>query len=275
MNDTIQRVAMGVEYDGHSFHGWQRQHHAISVQETLETALSQVAAEPIKIVAAGRTDAGVHATQQVIHFESSANRSERAWVLGTNTALKKPVRILWARPVPSHFSARWSALSRRYRYMVYNHPIRPSLFRTMAGWYYRKLDVQKMRTAAAHWIGDHDFSSFRASECQSKTPVRHIKEITLQQLDEHWISIEFEANAFLHHMVRNMMGVLWKIGAGDASTDWAKEVLLARDRRMAGITAPPYGLYLIAVRYPEEFALPTSNGISFLVANGAASSVNC
>lgn len=253
---TENRIAMGLEYDGHPFHGWQRQAHACSIQETLETALAKVASHPIKTIAAGRTDAGVHATGQVIHFDTHAIRSEHAWLFGTNTALPKSIRVLWIRFVPQHFHARYSALSRRYRYVIYNNLIRPSLFRTAVGWYYKKLDIQKMREGARHWLGEHDFSSFRASECQSKTTVRQLKEISIQHLNEDWITIDVEANAFLHHMVRNMVGVLWSIGSAKVLPEWAHEVLLARDRRQAGITASPKGLYLTAVNYPVEFELP-------------------
>lgn len=262
----IQRFALGIEYDGTAFHGWQRQRQVSSVQETVENALSKVSSQAITVVAAGRTDTGVHATQQVVHFDTSAKRTERAWVMGCNTFLPSSVRILWARPVPLDFDARRSALSRRYRYMVYNHAIRPSLFRTQLGWYYRKLDVQKMREAASYWLGEHDFSSFRASECQSKTPIRKMIEICVDGWDNTWINIEFEANAFLHHMVRNMMGVLWKIGGEEVSPDWAKTLLLAKDRRLASITAPPQGLYLVAVRYPKEFGLPSEESSASIFA---------
>jgi len=265
MNQNKHRLALGIEYDGTAFHGWQRQRDVVSVQETLEKALSKVAAESIKVVAAGRTDTGVHATQQVIHFDTTAERHKDAWIMGTNTFLPPQVRVLWVKPVPSSFDARRSALSRRYLYKIYSHRIRPSLYRNQVGWCFKKLDLQKMREASEFLIGEHDFSSFRASECQSKTPVRRMMEINITSLasshpvinsDSPWINIEFEANAFLHHMVRNMVGVLWKIGAGEAAPEWVKEVLLAKDRKTASITAPPQGLYLIAVRYPECYEIP-------------------
>lgn len=255
----MKKIALGIEYDGSAFHGWQRQRDVYSIQETLETALSKVAAHPVETVAAGRTDAKVHALGQVVHFECHTERTERAWVFGANTELPPSVRVLWAKEVPSHFNARYSALARRYRYIIYNHPIRPCLYRNQVGWYYKKLDIHKMRVAASHWLGEHDFSSFRASQCQSKTPVRNVIEINIQEKEQDWIMIEIEANAFLHHMVRNMVGALWHIGSGEYEPDWAHELLLARDRRLAGITAPPQGLYLMAVMYPEEFELTRYN----------------
>lgn len=249
------RMALGIEYDGTLFKGWQRQKEVRSIQETVEEALSKVASQPIQTIAAGRTDAKVHATYQVIHFDTDAIRSERAWVFGTNTHLPSSVRVLFAKTVERDFDARRSATARRYRYIVHNHPIRPALSRHHVGWYYRKLDVQRMREGAAYWIGEHDFSSFRASECQSKTPFRHVFEITIERFQDKVI-IEIEANAFLHHMVRNMVGVLWKIGSGQVKSEFANFVLQAKSRKMAGVTASPSGLYLVAVRYPEEFGIP-------------------
>lgn len=251
----MNRYAMGVEYDGSQFHGWQRQRSVPSIQEAIEKAISIVAAEPIEITCAGRTDRGVHATAQVIHFDSHANRLERAWVFGTNNNLNKAIRILWCKPVASDFNARRSATARRYQYVIYNHPIRPSLFRNQVGWYFRKLDIETMQEASQHWIGSHDFSSFRAADCQSHSPVREVKEILIEGRDD-LITITITANAFLHHMVRNMVGVLKEIGCGRAKPLWAKEVLLACDRRVAGKTASASGLYLVEVFYPETFNLP-------------------
>ncbi len=253
----MNRFAMGVEYDGSQFHGWQRQKTVPSVQEEIEKAISIVAAEPIEITCAGRTDRGVHATAQVIHFDSTRNRLERAWVFGTNNNLNKAIRILWCHPVSSDFNARRSATARRYQYIIYNHAIRPSLFRNQVGWYYRKLDIETMQEASQYWIGTHDFSSFRAAGCQSHSPVREVTKIQIERhSNSHLITINITANAFLHHMVRNMVGVLKEIGSGKAESIWAKEVLLACDRRSAGMTASAKGLYLAEVYYPEQFKIP-------------------
>ncbi len=251
----VVRVALGLEYDGSEFHGWQRQTDLSSVQEALEKALSIVACHTIHTTCAGRTDTGVHACQQVVHFDTTAVRTERAWVYGTNTELKHSIRILWAQPVPAEFDARRSAIGRRYRYVIYNHAIRPGLLRQYVSWYYRPLDAQKMFEAAQYWIGEHDFSSFRAAQCQSKSPIRDVRSIQVIRFEDK-IVIDVKANAFLHHMIRNMVGVLLRIGAGLAPIAWAKEVLEAKDRRKAGLTASPKGLYLVTVEYPQHFALP-------------------
>jgi tRNA pseudouridine38-40 synthase len=252
-----QRIALCLEYEGSRFRGWQRQSTVASVQEAVEKALSSVANHPITVICAGRTDAGVHATGQIIHFDSSTERDTRAWVWGGNAFLPPEVKIAWAKYVPSEFDARRSALQRRYSYLIYNGRIRPSLLRKQVSWYYKKLNCECMRKAAQYWIGEHDFSSFRAAECQSKSPVRQMMEIQIRQINE-FIIVDLTANAFLHHMVRNMMGVLMEIGSGVKSPDWAQEVLLARDRRKASITASPNGLYLVAVDYPAEFDLPVN-----------------
>jgi tRNA pseudouridine38-40 synthase len=252
----MTRYALGLEYDGSQFHGWQRQNFLPSVQEALEIALSKVADSPIVTVCAGRTDTGVHATQQVVHFESEAPRSERAWVMGANTQLDHAVRVLWAREVPESFNARRSATSRRYRYVVYNHPLRPSLIRKYVSWCYRPLDVERMIKAANHWIGEHDFSSFRAAGCQSRTAIRVMHSIRIVRIGDQVI-LEFVANAFLHHMVRNMVGVLLEVGMGHETPDWGLQVLQVRDRKQAGITAPATGLYLVEVQYPKHYGLPS------------------
>lgn len=251
------RYALGIEYDGSDFQGWQRQRTLPTVQASLEQALSKVADCPVQAVCAGRTDAKVHAKGQVVHFDVPASlvRTERAWVMGTNSFLHKSVRALWIKQVPNEFDARKTALSRRYRYIIYNHPIRPSLYRHYVTWVYRTLNAEKMHEAAQFLLGTHDFTSFRASECEAKTPIRTLQEIWVKREGEN-IILEVEANAFLHHMVRNIMGVLIKIGSGMKEVGWMGEVLAARDRRAAGMTAPPNGLYLIRVQYPEFFGLP-------------------
>lgn len=249
------RIALGLEYDGSQFHGWQRQSEILSVQETLEEALSFVANHPVQTICAGRTDSRVHATNQVVHFDTTAVRTERAWILGTNAHLPSSVRALWVRVVPSTFNARRSATAREYRYIIYNHPIRPSLLRHYVSWHYQKLDVQKMQEGAKHWLGQHDFSSFRASQCQSLTPIRSIYAILVERRGDKVI-FTVKANAFLHHMVRNMAGVLMSIGEGLAPPERALEVLLAKDRLKADVTASPNGLYLVSVEYPEVYGLP-------------------
>lgn len=251
----MSRIALGLEYDGSQFRGWQRQALLPSIQATLEEALSQIAVHPVLTVSAGRTDAGVHASGQVVHFDTETTRPERAWVYGTNTLLPESVRVLWAREVPNHFDARRSATGRRYRYVIYNHPLRPSLLRQYVTWYYRKLDVLKMSEASQYWLGEHNFSSFRAAGCQSHSPIRSIASIQISRMGDQ-IVVDIVANAFLHHMVRNMVGVLMKIGSGRAMPKWAKEVLDARDRRLAGITASSRGLYLVEVYYSKLFGLP-------------------
>lgn len=251
----MPRIALGLEYDGSQFHGWQKQKDISSIQETLEKALSQVAGHSIQTICAGRTDAGVHATEQVVHFDTEADRSEHAWVFGANTALSHAIRVLWTHPVTDEFNARRSATSRRYRYVIYNHPVRPALLRNNVCWYYRKLDVRRMREAAQYWVGEHDFSSFRAATCQSRSPIRHVHSIDCIRMGDQ-VVIDITANAFLHHMVRNLSGVLIAIGAGKAEPEWAEQVLRARDRRSAGMTASPNGLYLVTVCYPSQFGLP-------------------
>lgn len=242
------RIALGIEYDGTNYHGWQRQNNVSTIQEKLEQALSQVASESISVVCAGRTDAGVHATGQVVHFDTDANRSDRAWILGGNSNLSSDIRILWARHVSPDFHARYGAISRHYRYMIYNHIIGPALLRHRAMWCPYALNEKLMNEAGQFLLGEHDFSSFRGSGCQAKSVKRHVTFLRVTR-NESMINIDIQANAFLLHMVRNIVGVLVKIGTGKCSPVWAKEVLEARDRRKAGITAPACGLYLVKVEY--------------------------
>ena len=251
-----RRVALGVEYDGAAFRGWQRQEAGVrTIQACLERALSRVADHAVATVCAGRTDTGVHALGQVVHFDTQAQRTPRAWVLGCNANLPADISVLWACPVADTFHARFAALSRRYRYIILNRSFRSALHRQRAVWRCQHLDATRMAEAGALLVGEHDFSSFRALGCQAKSPVRTIYTLSVQQQGD-LLVIEVEANAFLHHMVRNIAGVLLAVGSGERSVHWVQEVLAARNRAVGGVTAPAEGLYLVAVRYAEEFGLP-------------------
>jgi len=252
------RVALGVQYDGSGFRGWQAQQPGTrTVQTVLEQALAKVANHPVRLVCAGRTDAGVHGVGQVAHFDTTAVRSARAWVLGGNAHLPLDISLNWAQEAPKDFHARFSALARRYRYVILNRPQRSALWRERATWHYRLLDAERMQKAGQALVGEHDFSSFRAAECQARHPIRDIHELTIRRHGDS-VVLDVEANAFLHHMVRNIAGVLMAIGAGDRPVEWVREVLEQRDRTQAGVTAPAAGLYLLAVRYPERFRLPAA-----------------
>ena len=252
----MPRVALGIEYDGSAFRGWQQQTHARSVQGELERALAQVADHPVELTAAGRTDAGVHARLQVAHFDALVERPLRAWVMGANAAAPPDLSVLWARPVPDTFHARYDARSRTYRYRIVNRPVRTALDRARACWVRRPLDVAAMHAAAQALLGEHDFSAFRSSECQSPTPMRRVLQIGAEVAGDR-VQVEVTANAFLHHMVRNVVGSLLLVGLGERPAAWLTEVLGSRDRRRAGPTAPPQGLYLAGVEYPAEFGLPS------------------
>ena len=249
------RISLGIEYDGSAYSGWQRQPHAPSVQETLEKALSRVADHDIQVACAGRTDAGVHALEQVVHFDSDAVRDAYSWTMGGTVNLPHDIAVLWAQPVDDMFHARHSATARSYRYVILNRPVRPAIGFHGTSWVYRSLDAERMHEAAQYLLGEHDFTSFRAQKCQSRTPVRRVRYIDVRRHGEH-IVIEIEANAFLHHMVRNIAGVLTTVGGGQQPVGWVGEVLSARDRTCAGITASPQGLYLRHVSYPDHFGLP-------------------
>lgn len=247
---------MGVEYDGSTFCGWQWQQGVASVQEAVEAALSKVADQSVSVVCAGRTDTGVHAAGQVIHFDTTVQRSERAWVFGANANLPKTVGMQWAKVVDPQFHARFSARRRRYRYVLFCRPVRPTFLAERVTWDYRDLDHARMALAARYFIGEHDFTSFRTRECQARSPVRSLYAAEISRSGQ-FIIFDVEANGFLHHMVRNLVGVLVAIGAGDAPVEWAKEVLEQRDRTRGGVTAPAAGLYLTAVQYDPEFGIPT------------------
>jgi tRNA pseudouridine38-40 synthase len=251
----MPRVAVGIEYDGSAFAGWQTQRSLRTVQEVLEQALGAVAAEPVSLVCAGRTDAGVHARGQVAHFETHAERQARSWILGANTEAPQDVAVSWALPVPAHFHARYCATARVYRYVVLNRTARSALSAQRAAWVTRALDEERMAAAAAHLIGEHDFSAFRSAECQAKSPVRRLTRLAVERRGD-WIVIEAVGNAFLHHMVRNIAGLLIAVGKGEEPPDWARTVLEGRDRTRSAATAPAAGLYLWEVRYPAAFGLP-------------------
>ena len=249
------RIAVGIEYDGSAYAGWQIQDSVPTLQRVFERALGQIAAESITLTCAGRTDAGVHASGQVAHFDTSAARSLRGWVLGANSELPPDASITWARPVPGHFHARYCAEARTYCYVISNRLARPALLADRAAWVHRPLDAERMQEAAQSLIGEHDFTGFRAAECQAKSPVRRMERLQVERAGE-FLVIEATANAFLHHMMRNIAGLLIAIGRGDAPVERTREVLLGRDRTRGAATAPAAGLYLRAVRYPAAFAIP-------------------
>ncbi|WP_345426752.1 tRNA pseudouridine(38-40) synthase TruA [Halioxenophilus aromaticivorans] len=252
----MRRVALGVEYTGSGFRGFQFQKHDTqTVQGYLHKALSNIANEAIELVCAGRTDAGVHATGQVIHFDTVAKRELKAWTMGANTQLPDGIAITWAQDVAMEFHARFSARARTYRYIIQNTSGRPAIQNGLVTWDKRRLNLGHMRAAASVLVGEHDFSSFRAAQCQARNPVREVHYIDIIDYQP-YIVIEIRANAFLHHMVRNIVGVLASIAAGEKPVDWALQVLQQRDRTKGGITAPPSGLYLVDVHYPTFSRLP-------------------
>lgn len=253
------RIAIGVEFNGRAFHGWQRQGHCFSVQEAFETALSSVANHAVTLHGTGRTDTGVHGLNLVAHFDSDANRPMKAWMLGVNTYISKhfdgQCSVRWAQPASEEFHARFSAISRRYRYQIYNRRARSAIHRGWSTHCFYPLDADKMNLAAQILLGEHDFDSFRTVHCQARSPVREIVDIEVVRKDD-MVVLEVEANGFLHHMVRNIAGVLIAVGSGERPVEWVAEVLAARDRTQGGITAAPDGLYFLDVSYPDKFAIP-------------------
>jgi tRNA pseudouridine38-40 synthase len=256
------RIALGVRYNGQAYEGWQSQRSGRTVQDKLEAALHRFAAAPISTSCAGRTDAGVHALMQVVHFDTLIERAPFSWVRGTNRYLPPDIAIQWAHPVPDAFHCRASALTRRYRYELSQSPVRPSLDAGRVGWSMRPLDGEAMRAAAALLIGEHDFSSFRASACQARSPVKHLRRIDIVSSEVstdgqrcRW-QFEFEADAFLHHMIRNLMGCLVRIGHGDAPPHWIADVLAARSRKVAAPTFAADGLYFLGPLYDAAWGLP-------------------
>lgn len=247
----MMRIALGVEYDGSGFCGWQTQLQGRAVQACVEQALSRVANHPVSVVCAGRTDAGVHATAQVIHFDTESVRTARSWVLGGNTHLPPEISLLWAKEVDADFSARFSARSRRYRYVILNRWVRPGVLHRKVSWHHPPLDAERMHAAGQRLLGEWDFTSFRAVGCQAKSPVRTLLSLSVTRRGD-FIYLDVHANAFLHHMVRNIAGVLMAVGEGERPVEWVSEVLHARDRTLGGVTAPPHGLYLVHVEYEPQ-----------------------
>lgn len=245
------RIAIGIEYDGTAYNGWQRQRTGIGVQQRLEESIAHVADEPVEVTCAGRTDTGVHATGQVGHFDTRADRTDRGWLLGINSNLPDDINVSWARRVSDDFHARYSATARSYRYVILNRLVRSALYRKRAWWVHQPLDAELMHEAAQALLGEHDFSAFRAAGCQASRPFREITQISVTR-DGDWVTLEVTANAFLQHMVRNITGTLAAIGRGDEEPGWIFEVLESRDRTRGGIAAPPHGLTLVSVTYPED-----------------------
>jgi tRNA pseudouridine38-40 synthase len=250
------RLALGISYDGQAYEGWQSQPSGRTVQDRLEAALAEFAAQPVATVCAGRTDAGVHALMQVVHFDTPLHRADFAWIRGTNRFLPRDIAVQWAKPVPGTFHSRACAIARRYAYVVLQSPVRPSLEAGRVGWVFRPLDAGAMQAAASVLIGRHDFSSFRAAACQAKSPVKTMNRATIERHGSYW-RFQFEADAFLHHMIRNIMGCLLTIGQGQQPPGWMSEVLQARDRDAAAPTFPPDGLYFLGPVYRAEWNLPS------------------
>lgn len=258
------RIALGVEYDGRPYCGWQSQPSGLTVQDTLQSALGKIADSPIVIHAAGRTDTGVHALEQVVHFETSVTRPLTAWVRGTNAELPDSIAVRWAHAVPEAFHARFSAQGRSYRYLLINRPVRSAIHAGKTGWFHLPLDIEAMRKAAQYLLGEHDFSAFRAAECQAKSPVKCMNGIDICQQGEMMV-FDLSANAFLHHMVRNIVGCLVYVGKGKYPPEWLKEILEGRQRRHAAPTFSPDGLYLRHIHYDAAWGLPQIQDSEFRV----------
>ena len=258
-----------IEYDGSQFCGWQRQLHCTGVQQSLEKALSRVADQPLKVACAGRTDTGVHAWHQVVHFDTSATRTPRNWMLGANANLPESVRVHWVESMPAQFHARFSAQSRTYRYLIVNRRVKPAVMNSGLTWCRFPLAVQAMQEAAQALLGEQDFSAFRGAGCQSNTPLRNVKSVDVFQQGD-MIAIEICANAFLLHMVRNIAGALIAVGRGQQQPNWISELLAGRDRTKSAVTAPAAGLYLIDVAYPQTYVLPDRPPPAYLLGAGAS-----
>ena len=249
------RIALGIEYDGTAYNGWQRQKKGLGVQQRLEEALRAVANQDVQVTCAGRTDTGVHATGQVVHFDTMSTRDDRGWLAGANSNLPDDISVIWVRHVADGFHARFSATGRNYRYRILNRPQRSAIHRHRAWWVYHPLDANRMHEAAQLLLGEHDFSAFRAAGCRADSPKRNITQISVVR-EQEWITLTVSANAFLQHMVRNMMGTLARVGEGEATVQWMAELLASRDRKKGGIVAPPHGLTLVSVDYPVASGIP-------------------
>ena len=252
------RIVLGLEYCGVGFCGWQSQQQGCGVQDALEAAVSVIAGERIRVIAAGRTDTGVHATLQVVHFDTSIERPLTAWVRGVNSHLPAGVAVLWAREVDEAFHARFAANQRGYRYVLLNHPVRPGLSQGRIGWFHHPLDADAMNRAAAFLVGRHDFSAFRAAACQARSPVKELRQLRIERQGD-YLLCDFLADGFLHHMVRNLMGCLIQVGAGTQPPAWAHALLASCDRSLSAPTFDAAGLYLTHIRYPAHFALPETS----------------
>lgn len=251
------RVALGVEYNGATYCGWQSQSAGCGVQDALEAAIKNIAGHSVRTHAAGRTDAGVHALMQVVHFDTTVVRPETAWVRGVNAFLPETVRVIWAKRVDEAFHARFSAVQRRYQYLLANQPTAPAIQADRAGWYHLPLDIDAMQIAISFLRGEHDFSAFRAIECQAKSPLKNLQIATVK-INAQWLMFEFAANAFLHHQVRNMVGALIYVGNGNCKPEFIKELLLQKDRTLSPPTFAPNGLYLAGVQYDSVWSLPST-----------------
>lgn len=255
------RLAVGLEYDGSAYVGWQRQASGTGVQAKVENAIATVANHPVEAYCAGRTDTGVHAEGQVVHFDTAAERTTRGWLLGINSNLPADINATWVSAVPDEFHARFSAETRGYRYLILNRLVRSALYRQRAWWVHEPLDEAAMQVGADLLIGEHDFSAFRAAGCQAKTPVREIRSLDVERQGD-WLLLRVTANAFLQHMVRNLTGALVAVGKGEQSADWVAELLASRDRTAGGVAAPPHGLTLVGVQYPAKFGIPERSNLT-------------
>ena len=260
-NSENYRIALGLEYDGSLYSGWQKQTSSavLTIQAKVEEALTQIANSNIKTICAGRTDAGVHAMHQVIHFDSPVDRGEKAWTIGANSLLPESIKVLWAKKVDESYHARFSATARRYKYVLYQRKTPPTILAKRVTHVYGLLNVESMHRAAQSLVGEHDFSAFRAAGCQSKSPNRYVISAQVYKKGP-YIIFDVKANAFLLHMVRNIVGALLNIGYGKNKIEWMSELLKSKDRKLGGATAPPDGLYLVSVDYPLNFAIPCNEG---------------
>ncbi len=255
VENNIKKFALGIEYDGSYYRGWQRQKTVSSIQAEIEQALSIIANHKISVICAGRTDAGVHSIGQVMHFSTVAIRKKSSWTVGVNSYLSKYISVIWVKEVPGDFHARYSAITRSYRYIIYNYSFRSAIFQNQLNHIYKKLNVKKMHSEGQFLLGEHDFTSFRALSCQSRSPWRKIIKLNVWRFN-YWVVIDITANSFLHHMVRNIVGSLIEVGTSKKKEFWIQELLQKKDRRYAGATAPAKGLYLVSVDYPVRFNLP-------------------